>query len=192
MHHIKLALVAIACFILVVTAYNVFDRWATDSSLSDYKIGEMQYLDIHSNPEPLSPVLVQLEDGTEMSIDAGANKVRLINIWASWCAPCIKEMPALDRLQANLGGDDFEVIAINVDRQGVAKAREYLDDLELENLKLYADPTMKAAYQYSDGRLPMTHIIDKNGNVVASFLGPLDWDSRDALALFTYLIGDET
>ena len=97
-------------------------------------------------------------------------------------------MPALDRLQANLGGDNFEVVAINVDRQGVPKAREYMDNLELKHLKLYTDPSMAAAYTLADGRLPTTHIVDKNGNVVASFLGALEWDSEDAVALFEHLM----
>ena len=188
MQRIKLLMVAIACFAIVVIAYNQFESLTSSSSLTQYKVGELAKLEFHETPAPLSAVDVSLEDGTELSIDATPGKVRLINLWASWCPPCLKEMPALDRLQANLGGDNFEVVAINVDRQGVPKAREYMDNLELKHLKLYTDPSMAAAYTLADGRLPTTHIVDKNGNVVASFLGALEWDSEDAVALFEHLM----
>ena len=188
MHHIKLLLLAIACFIITVTTYNMFESSTSSSSLAEYKIGELAHLEIHSEPVLLPSVNAMLEDGTAFVIDAHAGKVRLINLWASWCAPCIVEMPALDRLQAKLGSDNFEVVALNVDRQGIPKAREYLDDLDLKHLKLYTDPTLAATYILADGRLPTSHILDKNGKIVASYLGPLEWDSPDAIALFEHLI----
>ena len=67
----------------------------------------------------------------------------LLNLWATWCAPCREEMPALDRLQAELGSDKFEVVALAVDKSGVDGAKKFLDDIKAEKLKLYADPTAK-------------------------------------------------
>ena len=190
MHQLKLLLVAIACFAIAVIAYNVFERSTLSHSLADFQKGEMADLNFHTTPAPLPSVEVMVEDGSKLVVDATAGKVRLINLWASWCAPCLVEMPALDQLQAKLGGDNFEVVAINVDREGVAKAREYMDNLELKHLKLYTDPSMAAAYTLAEGRLPTSHIVDKNGKVVASYLGALEWDSEEAIDLFEHLIGE--
>lgn len=187
----KLLLLAITCFTITVVAYNMFERSTSSSSLIDYKIGELAHLEFHQSPEPLPAVNVILEDGSALVITVDKGKVRLINLWASWCAPCLVEMPALDRLQAQLGSDSFEVVAINVDLKGIPKAREYMDNLELKHLKLYADPTMASAYTLADGRLPTSHVVDKNGAVVASYLGALEWDSPDAIALFEHLMGEE-
>lgn len=188
MHHIRLLLLAIACFTVTVVAYNMFEHLTSSSSLKKYQIGELSHMVFHGAPEPLPLVNVVLEDGSPLALDKQKGKVRLINLWASWCGPCIVEMPALDRLQAKLGSDKFEVVAINVDREGVSKAREYMDNLELKHLKLYADPTTKSAYTLAEGKLPTSHVVDKDGNVVASYLGALEWDSPDAIALFEHLI----
>ncbi len=190
MPQLKLVLFAITCFAVTVIAYNMFERSTSSSSLIEYKIGEIANMTFYDAPEPLQAVNLILEDGSKYILDGKDGQILLVNLWASWCAPCIKEMPALDRLQERLGGDKFEVVAINVDVKGVAKAREYMDNLELKHLKLYADPTMAAAYTLAEGRLPTSHVIDKNGNVVASYLGALEWDSDDAIALFEHLIGE--
>lgn len=191
MYHIRLFLLAIACFTMTVLAYNMFEQLTSSSSLKKYKIGELSAMVFHERPTPLPLVNVTLEDGSSMLTDKQEGKVRLINLWASWCGPCIVEMPALDRLQAKLGSEKFEVVAINVDRGGVSKAREYMDNLELKHLKLYADPTMTSAYTLADGKLPTSHVVDKEGKVVASYLGALEWDSPDAIALFEHLINQQ-
>ncbi len=190
MHLLKLVLIAITCFVATVIAYNMFGRLTSSSSLLDFKIGEMAKLEFIKPSMPLPMVNVILEDSTTITIDNHENKVMLVNLWASWCAPCLVEMPALDRLQAKLGSDKFEVVAINVDLKGIPKAREYMDNLELKHLKLYADPSMASAYTLADGRLPTSHVVDKNGIVVASYLGALEWDSPDAIALFEHLINE--
>ena len=191
MRHIKLLLLAIACFTVTVVAYNMFEPLTSSSSLKKYQIGELSAMVFHQRPEPLAAVDVILEDGSAFTLDKQEGKVRLINLWASWCGPCIVEMPALDRLQAKLGSEKFEVVAINVDREGVSKAREYMDNLELKHLKLYADPTTASAYTLAEGKLPTSHVVDKDGKVVASYLGALEWDSPDAIALFEHLINQQ-
>jgi len=190
LHYLKLLIVAIACFAITVIAYNAFEQVTSRSELIDYKIGELVHMKFHDDPKPLPTIDVILEDGSASVIDSGSGKVMLINLWASWCAPCLVEMPALDRLQATLGSDKFEVVAINVDTQGVPKAREYMDNLDLKHLKLYADPTMASAYTLAEGKLPTSHVIDSDGNIVASYLGALEWDESDAMALFNHLIGE--
>ena len=84
----------------------------------------------------------------------------LLNLWATWCLPCRKEMPALDRLQAELGSDKFQVVAVSVDRTGLAGARKFLDETKTGKLALYADPTARMATTLRAAGLPATLLLD--------------------------------
>lgn len=113
--------------------------------------------------------------------------LRLVNLWATWCAPCRKEMPALDQLQAELGGKDFEVVALNIDTRDPAKPREFLTETGVRSLAFYADPK---AQSFQDLRavgrgfgLPTTLLIDGKGCEIGHLSGPAEWASPDAQAL---------
>lgn len=125
--------------------------------------------------------------------EVAAGEVRLVNLWATWCAPCRKEMPALDRLQAELGGrhdgkdTGFEVVALNIDTRDPAKPRQFLAETGVTNLAFYADPK---AQSFQDLRavgrgfgLPTTLLIDGKGCEIGHIAGPAEWSSPDALAL---------
>ena len=112
-----------------------------------------------------------------------AGKVTLVNIWASWCAPCRAEMPALDQLQKDMGSDKFEVVAVNVDKNGFDKAREFLKGIDVKSLALYADPTARAASQVKALGMPATLLVDKEGHEIGRLMGPAEWDSPEAKRL---------
>lgn len=125
-------------------------------------------------------------------VDAGENrlgledfrgKIVVLNLWATWCAPCREEMPSLDRLQAKLGGPDMEVVAISVDRAGLAKSRAFLDDIGAKNLKLYADPSMKILRVLGAVGLPVTIVFDREGREIGRLLGTAEWDGPAAVAM---------
>ena len=111
-------------------------------------------------------------------------KTLLVNLWATWCVPCRKEMPALDKLQAALGGPDFQVVAVNVDTARLDKPKLFLQEVAATHLPFYADPTgavLQTAKQ--DGPvlgLPTTFLVDRNGCSLATMAGPADWASDDA------------
>ena len=107
----------------------------------------------------------------------------LLNLWATWCLPCRKEMPALDRLQAQMGSDKFQVVAVSVDRTGLPGARKFLDEAKVANLTLYADPTARMAATLRAAGLPATLLLDREGREIGRLLGPAEWDSDDAKRL---------
>jgi thiol-disulfide isomerase/thioredoxin len=115
-------------------------------------------------------------------------RVLLVNFWATWCAPCRDEMPALDRLQARLGGVDFQVLAVAEDRGGLADVEPYFAELGIRHLAPYLDPGLGLARAFGVVGLPTTVLIDHRGMVVARMVGGADWDGADALATLQDLI----
>lgn len=139
-------------------------------------------------PEVLPEVKFQDRNGKELTLADWKGKVVLLNLWATWCLPCRKEMPALERLQAQLGSDRFEVVAVSVDRTGLAGARKFLEETKIEKLALYADPTARMASNLRAAGLPATLLIDGEGREVGRLLGPAEWDSADAKKLIGSLL----
>lgn len=191
MRVLKLFSVAVACFLLMYLGFKFFEQVSNNTKYAPYAVGEMAALTYFDNPKPVITFPVELENGEEYIVSPAGGKVRLLNLWASWCAPCLVEMPSLDRLQGKLGSDKFEVLAINEDFQGALKAREFMDKLELQHLTLYADPTMIGTFSIAENKLPTSLVINKEGYVIAKFVGSREWDSDEAVALFKYLIGEE-
>ena len=108
-------------------------------------------------------------------------KVVLLNVWATWCEPCREEMPTLDRLQARLGGDRFQVLALSVDQQGAPVARKFYDEVAIKALALYVDPTAKAAFVLNAPGLPVTLLVDRNGREIGRHLGAVKWDAPEVV-----------
>ncbi|MXN64852.1 redoxin family protein [Stappia sp. GBMRC 2046] len=143
-------------------------------------------------PLSVADLSFQDADGTTHKIADFKDKTLLLNLWATWCAPCRKEMPALDRLQAERGGEDFAVLAINVDRGPLDKPKKFLEDIGTESLKLYADNTMGIFNELrTRGRaagLPTTMLIDGKGCEIGSMYGPAEWASDDAKSLIDAVV----
>jgi thiol-disulfide isomerase/thioredoxin len=133
---------------------------------------------------PMPDIHFKADGDTPKTLADFRGQAVLVNLWATWCVPCRKEMPALDRLQATLGGPDFQVVAVNVDTTRLDKPRQFLAEVAATHLPFYADPTgavLGTAKQ--DGPvlgLPTTFLVDKNGCAVATMAGPADWASDEA------------
>jgi thiol-disulfide isomerase/thioredoxin len=127
---------------------------------------------------------VQFENGQgeAMTLADFRGKVVLLNIWATWCAPCRREMPTLERLQAQLGGPDFEVVALSIDRKGLSVVKEFYDELSLRELGMYVDASAKASRELSALGVPTTLLIDREGNELGRLAGPAEWDSPEMVA----------
>jgi thiol-disulfide isomerase/thioredoxin len=134
-------------------------------------------------PKALPDVAFQDHTGASRSLAEWKGKVVLVNLWATWCAPCKLEMPSLDRLQAQLGGADFAVLPISLDRQGLDMPRKFLAANKLGNLPLLIDSSTGIAGKLGAIGLPATIILDREGHEIARLLGPAEWDSPDAKAL---------
>jgi thiol-disulfide isomerase/thioredoxin len=134
-------------------------------------------------PEALPAVKFQDGEGRERTLADWRGKVVLLNLWATWCVPCRKEMPALDRLQQELGSDKFEVVAVSVDRKGIEGARKFLGETKAGKLALYVDPTTRMLTDVKAIGLPATLLIDTQGREIGRLLGPAEWDSEDAKRL---------
>ena len=146
-------------------------------------VGQMTAFVFKKTPEPLPDVSFLNADGKPMTLADFKGRTVLLNLWATWCAPCRKEMPDLDKLQKELGSAMFEVVAVSVDRQGVDAARKFLDSIKIENLKFYIDPTARAASTLRAVGMPTTILIDKEGREIGRLVGPAEWHSADAKRL---------
>jgi thiol-disulfide isomerase/thioredoxin len=133
-------------------------------------------------------------EGTPLTIGDFAGRKLLINFWASWCAPCREEMPALDALAARYNSDQFLVLPINLDigEDGLDKARAFLAEGQFQNLPLYADSTFQAFERLKREAvaigLPATLLVDANGCELAVLQGPAEWDSADGHNVIEALI----
>lgn len=128
--------------------------------------------------------------GHKMSFADFRGKVVLLNLWATWCDPCKREMPSLDRLQAAMGGPDFDVVALSVDRKGAKLVLPWLRRNGIDRLGIYLDPDNGIVNALDIRGLPTTFVIDRTGHLAGKMEGPADWDSRAAKALVRYYLGE--
>jgi thiol-disulfide isomerase/thioredoxin len=128
--------------------------------------------------------------GKPLKLSDWRGKIALVNLWATWCAPCRKEMPALAGLQSKLGGSDFEVLAISIDRKGTAASAAFLDEAKATALKLYVDPSSKALAALQAIGLPASVLVDRDGREIGRLLGPADWASPEAERLIRAAIAE--
>jgi len=153
------------------------------SGLGAYSRGHMAAFVAKSQPEELPPIEFVAADGTPRSIADWKGKVVLLNLWATWCGPCRKEMPALDSLKAKLAGDDFDLVALSVDRSGLEKPRKFLQETGVKHIELYNNSSGKLAQSLKAFGMPTTLLLDRQGRELGRLVGPAEWDTPDAEAL---------
>ena len=146
-------------------------------------VGEMAAFVFKPAPEALPKVTFVDAEGKERTLDDWKGKVVLLNLWATWCVPCRKEMPGLDRVQAELKSDKFEVVAVSVDRTGTAGAKKFLDQIKVQNLAVLADPAARVGTTLRAIGMPATLLLDAEGREIGRLVGPAEWDSPEAKAL---------
>lgn len=147
----------------------------------------LEKLVVADDPAPISETEFTDVDGGTHTLADYRGKVVLVNFWATWCAPCREEMPALDRLQAELGGDDFQVVTIATGRNAPARIQSFFDEVGVENLPILLDPRQMVARDMGVVGLPVSVLIDREGTEVARYLGDAEWDSQAAKTLITQL-----
>jgi thiol-disulfide isomerase/thioredoxin len=160
---------------------------ATAKRIAPLAHGEVAALTMASQPLKLPDLTFEDADGKPKKLSDWQGKTVLVNLWATWCVPCRKEMPALERLQAKLRGPNFEVVAINIDTRDPGKPRAFLKDANLTALAFFNDEKAKVFQDLkSIGRalgMPTSVLVDAKGCEIATIAGPAEWDSDDAVKL---------
>jgi thiol-disulfide isomerase/thioredoxin len=152
------------------------------------RTGGMQQFTLYTPPLPVPDIPFLDPSGKEARLADLKGQVVLVNFWATWCAPCIRELPSLDRLQAEMGGKDFTVLAINEDRTGAAVAGPFLEKHGWKNLGVNVDRQLALSRAMGVRGMPSTFILNRTGQVMGVLTGPAEWDSPDAKALIRHYI----
>lgn len=156
---------------------------SSSGQVNSLSTGTMTAFVFRKTPEPVPEITFVDASGQERKLQDWKGKAVLLNLWATWCAPCRKEMPALDQLQKELGGERFEVVAISIDRSGIDGAKKFLDRIKIENLNVYADTSTRTGSQLKAVGMPTTLLIDAQGREVGRLAGPAEWDTPEAKRL---------
>lgn len=127
-------------------------------------------------------------DGKSLGLAAERGRFVLLNFWATWCAPCVKELPALDRLQQALGGERFRVVTVSLDRGGAREVVPFLAERNVPNLPRYLDPKGTAFAAFTLRGLPTTILLAPDGSEIGRIEGDVDWDAKEARALLAYYL----
>lgn len=152
--------------------------------------GSMKKL-LFAEPVAVSEETFTDPDGGEHRLADFEGKHVLVNFWATWCAPCRKEMPMLSELQTEFGGDGFEVVTIATGRNSVQGIRKFFEEVGVDNLPLYLDPKSSLGRDMGVLGLPITVILDPDGREIARMRGDAEWNSESAKAVIRALIGAE-
>jgi len=149
--------------------------------------GEVAAINIAAEPKRLPDLAFTDAGGQTRRLADFQGRTVLLNLWATWCVPCRKEMPALDALQAKLGDDKFQVIAVNIDTRNLDKPKAWLEEIGIKQLGYFADPSAKVFQDLKAiGKalgMPTTLLIDPHGCELGTLAGPAEWASEDAIRL---------
>lgn len=177
---------------LLVTAVAVVlllnaraERRAGDSPPTE---GQVQAFALAEAPRPAPEAVWHDGAGREVALADFRGRIVMVNFWATWCAPCVRELPSIDRLQTKLAGEDFTVVAINVDAGGADRAAAFAEELQIDALPLNLDPRMVAARAMDVAVMPTTVIYDREGKELGRMEGGAEWDSPEAVALLQWFI----
>jgi thiol-disulfide isomerase/thioredoxin len=173
------------------TAGDPACRGAVDAArrLAPLAHGEVAALTMATAPLRLPDLAFQDAEGKPKKLSEWRGRTVLVNLWATWCVPCRKEMPALENLQTRLGGPNFEVVAVNIDTRDPEKPKNFLKEANLTRIGYFSDPKAKVFQDLKAvGRalgMPTSVLVDGEGCEIATIAGPAEWDSDDAVKLIT-------
>jgi thiol-disulfide isomerase/thioredoxin len=191
MFHLKPKLIAILTalgLIIVAAVYLIAGPkgngpHAGASQLAAYATGAVANFNPAPTPAAVPDLTFQDGTGKPLRLSEFRGRLILLNLWATWCVPCREEMPALDALQAAMGSDRFQVLALSVDKDGLERAGDFLKELKAGHIALYNDPTSRASFQMKAFGLPTTVLVGPDGHELGRLVGPAHWNTPEAKAL---------
>ncbi len=158
--------------------------------------GEVAAVNVAKSPLKLPDLAFNDADGKPLTLAHWRGRTVLLNLWATWCVPCRKEMPTLDALESRLGGANFQVVAVNIDTRNPDKPKAFLKEIGVSKLAYYADPDAKTFQDLKAiGRafgMPTTLLIDPQGCEIGTIAGPAEWASDDAVKLIQAALGQHS
>lgn len=160
---------------------------AQRAEIAALRTGEMRKLVVHAEPAPAPDTPFTDKDGRPQTLYDTDGRVRLVNFWATWCAPCREEKPALDALQRDLGGGDFAVISIATGRNSLEAIARFNAEVGVAALDTHLDPQSALAREMDVLGLPVTLVLNREGAEIARMLGGADWNGESARAIVGYL-----
>jgi len=181
----RLLLIAVLYTALALGANGAFAGTAELEALRD---GTMKKLMFAATPEVAPDTAFQDESGNEHRLSDFRGQYVLVNFWATWCAPCRKELPALDALNRDLGGEDFRVVTIACGRNPLPAITRLFDETGVERLPYFLDPKLALARDMGVLGLPVTVILDPEGREIARMTGDAEWDGESARAIILALL----
>jgi thiol-disulfide isomerase/thioredoxin len=158
------------------------------TEIENLRTGDMRKLIFHSQPIAGSDVAFTHENGSEMTLSDYKGQFLVLNFWATWCAPCRKEMPHLSALQSQMGGEAMQVVTVATGRNARPAMERFLAEINVDNLPLHTDPRQALARSMGVLGLPATIILAPDGREIARMQGEADWSSDSALAIMQALI----
>ena len=179
--HAIMAMLALGAIAVIVTLFSALIT-STPGPLDSYARGAMSEFRTVSDAPSQPTATLLTGSGEEITLADKRGKVLLVNFWATWCAPCVVEMPYLDTLQERYGSDDFEVVAISMDRT-IDDARRFYAENDLDHLGLYHDQSFNSAFAAGARGLPLSVLYDRQGGEIGRLDGDAEWASEDAFAL---------
>jgi len=176
--------------IILTAPHGLAEADAKPTAVEPPRTGGMEQFTLYIPPLPVPDIRFLDADGKEKTLKDFKGQVVLVNFWATWCAPCIRELPSLDRLQAEMGGKDFTVLAVSVDRGGAETAAPFLEKHGWKNLAVNVDRQMALSRALGVRGMPTTFLVSRSGAVMGLFVGPAEWDSEEAKALIRYYVDE--
>ena len=168
--------------VLVHLAIIVLAALALNLALQYFRTKPEAVIVFHETPRAVAAESFMDGQGRMVTMADFKGRVIVLNIWATWCLPCIEEMPSLDNLQGVLGDEDFQVVALSFDKTGLREIEYFFAQNELENLTIYRDEAQKLFDQLAVVAIPTSLIIDRQGREIGRMVGPATWDSDRMIA----------
>ena len=176
-------------FILIILTSLSFKSYNNKDNdlISEFLKNELEDFELSKEKKNISNLIFKDHKEKEISFSDFKGKILLVNFWATWCAPCIKEMPSLDRLESKINGD-FDVIAISVDRDGIEKVIDFFDENKISNLEKFFDIKNSLAKEMNLYGVPTSFFVNKEGDLIGYYQGDMEWDNDTVINFINYLI----
>ena len=163
-------------FFILLFCFSIFS--SISQTNEDFPLNNIA---INESPKPISSLIFEDFLGNKINLSNYHGKLVIINFWATWCAPCKKEMPSLDKLSQNKNFKNLEVLAVNVEQPNKSKTKEFFTDLNIKNLKIYFDSNLNFVKEFKLRGVPTTVLVNKKGEEFARIIGEVNFQEEKFL-----------